>query len=90
MRQAYHSRDGRLKGEYYNINTPVEFYPEGIRYVDLEVDLIRRGEETAFLIDQESVAFLAARGIIGRSLQEKALEVAKGLNEGLGIGPIRP
>jgi hypothetical protein len=90
VRHTYYSRDGRLKGEYYNINTPVELYPEGIRYVDLEVDLIRRGEETPFLIDRESLALLAARGMIGKPLQEKALEVAKGLNEGLGTGPIRP
>jgi hypothetical protein len=90
VRHAYYSRDGRLKGEYYNINTPVELYPQRIRYVDLEVDLIRRGEEAPFLIDQESLALLAARGMIGRVLKEKALEVAKGLNEGLGIGPIRP
>jgi hypothetical protein len=40
----YLSPSGELKGEYYNINTPIEIYPDRIRYVDLELDLVRLPE----------------------------------------------
>ena len=29
IRHAYYSQEGRMKGEYYHVNTPVELYPEG-------------------------------------------------------------
>lgn len=39
FRTKYFSSDGRYKGTYINLNTPVELYPDKIRYVDLEVDV---------------------------------------------------
>jgi hypothetical protein len=79
VKHAYYSKDGRLKGEYYNINTPVEFYPYGGRYLDLEIDVVRRAGEKPFLVDQKKFAILAREGIIGPALKEKALEVTEGL-----------
>ncbi|GAI07944.1 unnamed protein product, partial [marine sediment metagenome] len=38
---SYYSMTDELKGQFYNINTPVEFYPDRIRYVDLHIDVIR-------------------------------------------------
>jgi hypothetical protein len=35
----YFSKKGDLRGTYVNFSTPVELYPHGIRYVDLEVDV---------------------------------------------------
>jgi len=35
----YYNRENKLKGIYININTPIEVYPFGIRYIDLEVDV---------------------------------------------------
>jgi|GEM_PF-163892 len=85
IRHAYYSRGGRGKGEYFNINTPVELYPEGARYVDLEVDVIKRAGERPFIVDQERLALLAARGLMGRALERKALETAEGLIDTSGL-----
>ncbi|HOV87438.1 MAG TPA: DUF402 domain-containing protein, partial [Syntrophobacteraceae bacterium] len=79
VKHSYHRKDGTPIGEYYNINTPVELYPYGARYVDLEVDVIRRAGEKAFLIDQEKLSLLVKEGCIGDRLAIKAMEVAEGL-----------
>ncbi|HIP74742.1 MAG TPA: ribonuclease E/G, partial [Thermococcus paralvinellae] len=39
-KHSYYDREGNLKGEYYNINTPIEIYPDKARYIDLEVDIV--------------------------------------------------
>ena len=83
VRHAYYAKDGRPKGEYYNINTPVEFYPYGARYVDLEVDVVRRAGEAPFMVDQEMLAILGKEGLIGARLEKRAKEVAEGLMKSL-------
>lgn len=84
VRHAYYSRDGRLKGEYYNINTPVEMYPRRARYVDLEVDVVRRAGEAPFLVDKERLSLLVREGVILDTLAKKAMEVAAELMKHLG------
>ena len=79
VKHAYYSAAGKPKGEYYNINTPVELYPYGARYVDLEVDVIRRGEEEPFMVDRDTLAILAKAGRIGVGLEKMALDVAEKL-----------
>jgi len=79
VKHAYYSKEGRLKGEYYNINTPVELYPYGARYLDLEIDVVRRVGERSFIVDREDLAVLAKDGSIGAGLEKKALEVAQNL-----------
>jgi hypothetical protein len=76
INHRYYTREGKLIGEYVNINTPVELYPYGARYLDLEVDVVMRAEEEPFLIDQEKLNLLAKRGAIGSLLLKKAMEVA--------------
>ncbi len=76
IKHDYFSKDNRLIGEYYNINTPVEFYPYGARYLDLEVDVIRRPGENPVLLDREKLALLSRRGFIGNALESKAIQVA--------------
>jgi hypothetical protein len=79
IKHAYYSAEGMLKGEYWNINTPVEFYPEKIRYVDLHVDVIMRGGGKREIIDKEQLDGLVERRYIKRELSLKALEVAEAL-----------
>ncbi len=79
VRHSYYSKEARLKGEYYNINTPVELYPYGARYLDLEIDVVRRVGERPLIVDREDLAVLAKDGSIGVGLGKKALEVAEGL-----------
>jgi hypothetical protein len=84
VKHAYYSAAGKPKGEYYNINTPVELYPYGARYVDLEIDVIRRGEGEPFLVDRDALAILSKTGRIGAGLEKKAIEVTEKLIKGLG------
>ena len=83
VKHAYYSAAGKPKGEYYNINTPVELYPYGARYVDLEVDVIRRGEEEPFIVDRDALAVLAKAGRIGAGLEKMAVEAAEKLIKNL-------
>ncbi|MEN6483771.1 MAG: DUF402 domain-containing protein [Syntrophobacteraceae bacterium] len=85
VKHSYFSKAGKLIGEYYNVNTPVELYPFGARYLDLEIDIVRRAGETPQVIDKEKLALLARRGNIGRSLEAKALEVAEDLLRRVGV-----
>ncbi len=77
IKHSYFTKRGRLIGEYYNVNTPVELYPYGARYVDLEIDVVRRADEPPVIIDHEKLALLARQGTIGRSLESKAIQTAE-------------
>lgn len=77
LRHSYFSKDGKLKGEYYNINTPVELYPYGARYIDLEIDVVRRADESPHIVDREDLALLVKEGKISRQLEKKAVEEAE-------------
>jgi hypothetical protein len=76
VKHSYFSSEHLLIGEYFNINTPVELYPYGARYVDLEVDVICRAGEKAFEIDREKLGLLVQRGCINAELESRALHVA--------------
>ena len=60
----YFSRDGRYKGTYINIGTPIELYPYGIRYVDLEVDVCAWPDGTVERIDAEKFESAVTEGIV--------------------------
>ncbi len=79
VKHSYYSMRHKLKGEYYNINTPVEVYPFGARYIDLEIDVIRRPGEDPFLVDRERLALLKKGGIISDLLEARAVETAEKL-----------
>jgi hypothetical protein len=79
VKHSYYTREHRLIGEYFNVNTPVELYPYGARYLDLEVDVVYRTGEKPFLIDREKLALLCRNGGISGELERKALAVAEDL-----------
>ncbi|RMD87737.1 MAG: DUF402 domain-containing protein [Calditrichaeota bacterium] len=78
-RHAYFRADGTLLGIYCNLNTPVEFYPDKIRYVDLEVDVIKWPDGRTQLVDQELLEKYVQNGVIGDRLKNIVLEKAKDL-----------
>ena len=84
VKHSYFSREGRLKGQYFNINTPVEIYPFGARYVDLEIDVICRAGEKPVISDREELALLVKKGVVGSRLEKKALEEAEDLVRKIG------
>jgi len=81
LRHRYFSSAGEPKGEYWNINTPIELYPDRIRYVDLHVDVVRRANEAARIIDQEELESITRRGLISPRLRQKAIEVSHHLSD---------
>ncbi len=77
LKHSYFSKSGELKGELYNINTPIEFYPDKIRYIDLEVDVANKS--FAKIIDVEKLEKALEEGFISKKLAEKALKIAEEL-----------
>ncbi len=88
-RTRYYSRDGALKGEYFNINTPLEIYPDRVRYIDLEIDIVRRPGEEPRLIDDDLLEKAVAAGHFSPRLAEHAREVAQRVLEGAEPGELR-
>jgi len=70
FRTRYFSSDGRYKGTYININTPVELYPTKIRYVDLEVDVCVWPNGEIRRVDNEKLEEAVSRGLISERLAE--------------------
>jgi hypothetical protein len=79
VKHAYFSRRGKLKGECFSINTPVEIYPFGARYVDLEIDVVCRAGEKPAISDREELALLVKKGVVSNRLEKKAIEAADDL-----------
>jgi hypothetical protein len=79
VKHSYFNKDGSLIGKYFNVNTPVELYPFGARYLDLEVDVVHRANQKPFLIDREKLSLLCRKGCISCDLEKKALAVAEDL-----------
>lgn len=75
-RHAYFHRGGRLIGEYYNINTLIELYPDKIRYVDLEIDVVRWPDGRVAIIDEEHLNRQFELGYLSQGLKETALKTA--------------
>ncbi|MDH5438062.1 MAG: ribonuclease E/G [Candidatus Bathyarchaeota archaeon] len=73
FKTQYFSRDGRYKGTYINFNTPIELYPRGIRYVDLEVDVCVWPNGTVRRLDEEKLKNAVGEGLV----TEKLVRIAK-------------
>lgn len=81
---AYFSREGLLKGAYFNISTPPIIKPGEVRYVDLLVDVVWTPREGAKIVDAEEVVGAAEKGLLPKRLASRALEVAEKLAKELG------
>lgn len=91
----YYSRTDRVKGTYVNINTGVEVYPSNgtspgrIRYVDLEIDVVKAPvDQEPRIIDQHLLKRAVQRGFITEEMAEqsrlKAEAAFQQLVEGVG------
>ncbi len=89
LRHSYYSGDGVLKGEFYNINTPIEFYPDRIRYVDLEIDVVRRPHRQPEIVDVDKLEEAVESGFISGSSAEAAKGIAQRLVAELSVAEIR-
>lgn len=75
----YYSVNNQLKGEYYNICTPVEVYDSYVRYIDLGVDVVRPAGGEPRIIDLEELEEGYNTGVISENLYKTAKETAESL-----------
>ncbi len=80
---TYRSAGGETKGTYVNICTPVECFPEGIRYVDLHVDVIKYPDGTVERVDDDELNAAVTAGHVSDPLAEKARNVARAIERAL-------
>ncbi len=80
---VYRSPDGTRKGTYVNICTPVEIYPEAVRYIDLHIDVIRRPDGSVESVDEDELQAATDDGPISVALAERAREVARSVQQAL-------
>lgn len=73
---TYRAEDGTLRGTYININTPLEVFPDGVRYVDLHVDVVKWPDGEVAVVDREALRDAVTAGNITEALAQKARTVA--------------
>ena len=84
FKTRYFSKDGKLKGTYVNLNTPVELYPRSVRYVDLEIDVCVWPDGKIEILDEEKFENTVKEGLVTQKLVEivkdKLHEIMKNLS----------
>lgn len=74
IKHEYFSKEGKFKGAYVSFNTPAEIlYTGRIRYIDLEVDLVRVRDLGCRLTDTKAFHELLAGGTITQDVLEKLI-----------------
>jgi protein associated with RNAse G/E len=64
----YYSSSGGFKGAYINFGTGVELILNGIRYVDLEIDLCVYPDNSVKVVDEEKLEEALAKGTVSEKL----------------------
>ena len=80
---VYRDSEGTRKGTYVNICTPVECFPDVVRYVDLHVDVVKHRDGTVERVDDDELDESVAAGEISEQLAEKARSVASAVENAL-------
>lgn len=86
LRRAYYRQDGTLIGELFNVQTPAEIGPGSVRYVDLEVDVVRFPDGRVIVVDEEDLQAAVRIGGMTPDLAEQALALAHRLADILRSG----
>jgi hypothetical protein len=80
---VYRSADGDRRGTYVNVCTPVEVFPDAVRYVDLHVDVGEHADGTVERVDDDELDAAVAAGEVPESLAERARRVADAVENAL-------
>ena len=73
---VYRGADGEKRGTYVNVCTPVEVFPDAVRYVDLHVDVVAHADGAVERVDDDELDEAVAAGQVPSELAERAREVA--------------
>ena len=79
----YRSADGEPRGTYVNVCTPLELFPDAVRYVDLYVDVVKRPDEEVERVDDAELDAAIDEGVVGEELATKARSVAGAIESAL-------
>jgi len=80
---VYRGTDGDLRGTYINVCTPVELFPDAVRYIDLHVDVIKHADGEVEIVDEDELEESVDAGNTPEALAERALDVAERVAEGV-------
>jgi hypothetical protein len=80
---VYRGADGESRGTYVNVCTPVEVFPEAVRYVDLHVDVVKRPDGTVERVDDDELDAAVEAGEVPNPLAERARQVAGAVESAL-------
>jgi hypothetical protein len=80
---VYRSEDGERKGTYVNVCTPVEAFPDAVRYIDLHVDVVKGPDGEVRRVDDDELDAAVSDGLVSDALAEKARSVASSLVEAI-------
>ncbi len=80
---VYRSTDGEARGTYVNVCTPVEVFPDAVRYVDLHVDVVKRPDGTVERVDDDELAAAVDAGEVPEPLARRARQVADAVENAL-------
>ncbi|WP_136716685.1 DUF402 domain-containing protein [Halorientalis salina] len=80
---VYRDADNERKGTYVNVCTPVEVFPDTVRYVDLHVDVVKHGDGAVERVDDAELDAAVAAGSVSEDLAEKARGVAAAVENAL-------
>lgn len=79
----YFRENDEFIGAYGNVNTGIECYPDSVRYIDLEIDVVRNSGESARIIEKEALVERSEQRYITSELRAIALNTANQLMEKL-------
>ena len=84
FKTRYFSKNGKPKGTYINLNTPIELYPYSIRYVDLEIDVCVWPDGKIEILDEEKFENAVKEAVVTKKLanivRDKLQEVLKNVS----------
>ncbi len=86
LRRAYYRLDGSLVGELFNIQTPAQIADGMVRYVDLEVDVVRMPDGRVTVVDEDDLVAAVRVGGIDAETADAARQLAYRLAEVLRAG----
>ena len=76
---VYRDADGDRKGTYVNVCTPVECFPDAVRYVDLHVDVVKGPDGEVRRVDDDELDAAVDAGQVSETLAAQARSVATSL-----------
>jgi hypothetical protein len=80
---VYEGSDGERRGTYVNVCTPVEVFPDEVRYVDLHVDVVKGPDGEVRRVDDDELDESIDAGLVSETLADRAREVAASIESAL-------